>query len=236
MAKIVVLQHHPAETLGNIAGALEGCALAWQYVRIFDGHPVPHDMKGAGGLIVMGGPMGVYQQERYPFIRDELRLIENAINAKLPVLGVCLGAQIVAAALGAKVEKNPAGKEIGWYPVGMSAAARDDGLFGGAAETITPFHWHGDVFDLPRDAVALASSDRTLCQAFRYGGNVYALQFHIEVTRDGVAAMADAFARELEREKIDAAAMVTQWNKYGAALERLADTAFTRWAAPIEGT
>ncbi len=236
MAKIVVLQHHPAEALGNIAGALEGCALAWQYVRIFDGHPVPRDMKGAGGLIVMGGPMGVYQHERYPFIRDELKLIESAAAAKLPVLGVCLGAQMVAAALGAKVEKNPAGKEIGWYPVQTSPAARDDRLFRGVADTITPFHWHGDTFELPRDAVALASSERTPCQGFRYADNVYALQFHIEVTRDGIAAMADAFARELEREKIDGASMVNLWDEYGAELERLADTVFTRWAAPIEGT
>ncbi len=236
MAKIVVLQHHPAEALGNIAGALEGCALAWQYVRIFDGHPVPRDLKGAGGLIVMGGPMGVYQQERYPFIRDELKLIESAAAAKLPVLGVCLGAQMVAAALGAKVVKNPAGKEIGWYPIRMSAAARDDRLFRGIAETITPFHWHGDIFELPDGAVALASSERTPCQAFRHGDNVHALQFHIEVTRGGVAAMADAFARELEREKIDGAAMVSQWSEYGAALEQLAETVFTRWAAPIEGT
>jgi GMP synthase (glutamine-hydrolysing) len=236
MAKVVVLQHHPVEALGNIAGALEGCALAWQYVRIFDGQPVPRDLKGAGALIVMGGPMGVYQHERYPFIRDELKLIESAVAAKMPVLGVCLGAQMVAAALGAKVEKNPAGKEIGWHPVRLSPLARDDRLLRDADETVMPFHWHGDIFEAPAGAVALASSGRTPCQAFRYGDNVYALQFHIEVTRDGVAAMADAFARELEREKIDAAAMVNQWNEHGAAIERLSDTVFSRWAGPIEGT
>ena len=164
MAKIIVLQHHPAENLGAIADALEGAALAWQYVRIHDGHPVPKDMKGAGGLIVMGGPMAVYQTDRFPFLKDEMRLVETAVAQGRPVLGVCLGAQIVAAALGAKVEKNPAGKEIGWAPVRLSAAAQEDQLFRGVAKTIIPFHWHGDHFETPRDATALAQWNKRKCE------------------------------------------------------------------------
>src|SRR6202795_3121884 len=112
MAKIYILQHHPVENLGTIADALEGAALAWQYVRVADGQPVPANMKGAGGLIVMGGPMGVYQTDRYSWLRDEMRLIEDAMKLNLPVLGVCLGAQILAAALRAKVEPNPARKQL----------------------------------------------------------------------------------------------------------------------------
>ncbi|MGB9381975.1 type 1 glutamine amidotransferase, partial [Candidatus Binatus sp.] len=91
MAKIYVLQHHPVENLGTIADALEASALAWQYIRVNDGQPVPASMKNAGGLIVMGGPMGVYQTDRYPWLRDEMRLIEDAMKSDLPVLGVCLG-------------------------------------------------------------------------------------------------------------------------------------------------
>lgn len=236
MAKIIVLQHHPAENLGNIAGALEGAALAWQYVRIHDGHPVPKDMKSAGGLIVMGGPMAVYQTDRFPFLKDEMRLIEAAVAQGKPVLGVCLGAQIVAAALGAQVERNPAGKEIGWAPVRLSATAQADQLFRGVAETITPFHWHGDHFAAPRGAVALASSDKTPCQAFRYGEKTWALQFHLEVTRTGIENMAIAFARELDHEKISARAMLADSSAFLPALEPLAETIFSRWAAPIQGT
>jgi GMP synthase (glutamine-hydrolysing) len=236
MAKVYVLQHHPAEALGNIAEALEGAALAWQYVRLFDGHPVPANMKGAGGLIVMGGPMSVYQTERYPFLKDEMHLIQSAVEEKRPVLGVCLGGQIVAAALGAKVEKNPRGKEIGWYPVQLTPAAKNDRLFADVPETIMPFHWHGDHFDLPSGAVALANSDRTPCQAFRYGDNAYAIQFHIEVTRDSVAGMAEAFAKELDREKIDAAEMIAWYDTYGTPLAQMAARVFGRWAAPIQGT
>jgi GMP synthase (glutamine-hydrolysing) len=236
MAKILVLQHHPVENLGTIADALEEAALAWQYVRVHEGHPVPGDMKGAGGLIVMGGPMGVYQADRYPFLRDEMRLIESAAKDNLPILGVCLGAQIVAAALGANVTKNPAGKEIGWHPVSLSAAANEDRLFTGVAAKITPFHWHGDIFELPAGAVSLAESDKTPCQAFRYGDNAYALQFHLEVTGDAVAAMAAEWPRQLEREKISADQMIAASEKHSADIRNVADLVFGRWAGPIQKT
>ena len=235
MAKIYVLQHHPAENLGTIADALEGAALAWQYIRVNDGQPVPADMKGAGGLIVMGGPMSVYQTDRYPWLRDEMKLIEDAMKLNLPVLGVCLGAQILAAALGAKVERNPNGKEIGWYPIELQDSAKEDRLMRGLPATITPFHWHGDIFELPPGAVSLASSEKTPCQAFRQGDNAYGFQFHFEVTLDGVGAMASAFSKELVREKIPAEQMVAQTAEFLPSLERFSEKVFSRWASPVQG-
>ena len=235
MAKIYVLQHHPVENLGTIADALEGNALAWQYVRVADGQPVPANMKGAGGLIVMGGPMGVYQTDRYPWLRDEMRLIEDAMKLNLPVLGVCLGAQILAAALGAKVQRNPNGKEIGWHPIRLEAAAREDRLCSDLPATLTPFHWHGDIFEVPSGAVSLASSEKTPCQAFRYGDKTWGFQFHFEVTSESVAAMAEAFAKDLDREKIAADAMIARAAEFTPSLEKVADTVFSRWASPIQG-
>ncbi|HKN12934.1 MAG TPA: type 1 glutamine amidotransferase [Candidatus Binatus sp.] len=235
MAKIYVLQHHPVENLGTIADALEGAALAWQYVRVADGQPVPANMKGAGGLIVMGGPMGVYQTDRYPWLRDEMRLIEDAMKLNLPVLGVCLGAQILAAALGAKVDRNPNGKEIGWHPIRLHDSAKDDRLMRGLPATMTPFHWHGDIFDLPPGAISLASSEKTPCQAFRMGDQAYGFQFHFEVTREGVAAMAEAFAKELVRENIPADRMITQAAELTPPLENISEKVFSRWASPIQG-
>ncbi|MFI5352865.1 MAG: type 1 glutamine amidotransferase [Candidatus Binatales bacterium] len=235
MAKIWVMQHHPVENLGRIAEALAASALAWQYVRSFAGQPVPEDMKGAGGLIVMGGPMGVYDQDRYPFLRDELRLIEAALRDGRPVLGVCLGSQLLAAALGAKVVRGPA-KEIGWYPVNLLADARDDRLFGGAPDSFTALHWHGDVFDLPARAVALASSEKTPLQAYRYGENVYGLLFHIEPDAAIVAGMVREFAGELAEARVDGAAIVAAANQRIAAMADLAELVFGRWAAPIQGT
>ncbi|HZC46481.1 MAG TPA: type 1 glutamine amidotransferase [Candidatus Acidoferrum sp.] len=235
MAKIYVLQHHPAENLGTVADALEGAALAWQYVRVNDGQQLPENMKGAGGLIIMGGPMAVYQTDRYPWLRDEMRLIEDAVKSNLPVLGVCLGAQILAAALGAKVDRNPNGKEIGWHPIRLHDSAKDDRLLHGMPATITSFHWHGDIFELPAGAVSLASSEKTPCQAFRHGDKTYGFQFHLEVTQESVAAMAAAFAKELIRENIPADRMIAQAAEFLPQLERISDTVFSRWASPIQG-
>ena len=235
MAKVYVLQHHAVENLGTIADALEGAALAWQYVRVDKDQPVPRDMKGAGGLIVMGGPMGVYQTERYPWLRDEMALINDAIARNIPVLGVCLGAQILAAALGAKVERNPNGKEIGWHPIRVAAAAKQDRLLCDLPESMTPFHWHGDIFELPAGAVSLASSEKTPCQAFRYGDKTWGFQFHFEVTSEAVGAMAEAFAKELDREKIAPDKMIARAVEFAPALEKIADQVFSRWASPIQG-
>ena len=223
MAKIYVLQHHRVENLGAIADALEGAALAWQYLRVHDGQPVPPSMKGAGGLIVMGGPMGVDQTDRYPWLRDEMRLIEDAMKSNLPVLG-------------AKVDRNPNGKEIGWHPIRLDDSAKHDRLMCDLSETMTPFHWHGDIFDLPPGAVSLASSEKTPCQAFRHGDKAYGFQFHFEVTGEGVAAMAEAFANELNRENIAADRMIAQAAEFTASLENISDTVFSRWASPIQGT
>ena len=235
MAKVWVLQHHPAENLGAIADALESAALAWQYVRVFDGHPVPADMKGAGGLIVMGGPEAVYQLDRYPYLRAEMALIESALKAGRPVLGVCLGSQLLAAALGASV-RRAAHKEIGWYPVRLRPEAKDDRLLRGLPEEFVACHWHGDIFDLPSDAVALAASELTELQAFRYGDNAWGLLFHAEMTQRIIAALVGEFGEGLKRVGIDGDEILASAPRHLTALSKIAETIFSRWAAPIQGT
>jgi len=235
MAKILVLQHHPAENLGAIADALEEAALAWQYVRVFDGHPIPKDVKGLGGLIVMGGAETVYQLDRYPYLRDEMALIESALRADKPILGVCLGSQLLAAALGSKVRRGEQ-REIGWYPVRMSDNAKDDRLMRGLPAEFVAAHWHSDVFDLPQDAVTLASSDETPVQAYRYGAKAYGLLFHAEMTSEILAALVSEFGEGLKRVGIDGDAMVIEAEKHFATLRRIGDTIFGHWASPIQGT
>jgi GMP synthase (glutamine-hydrolysing) len=128
--EVYVLQHIPCETLGTIADALTSQGITAHYLRSFAGEAVPRDMADAAGLIIMGGPMGVYEQDHYPYLRDELLLIENALRLEKPVLGVCLGSQLLAAALGAEVKKNTA-KEIGWYPIALTDTAHQDHLWKG---------------------------------------------------------------------------------------------------------
>src|SRR6202049_1778581 len=235
MAKVYVLQHHPAENLGAIAEALESAALAWKYVRVFDGHPVPADMKGAGGLIVMGGPEAVYQLDRYPYLRAEMALIESALKVGRPILGVCLGSQLLAAALGANV-RRAAHKEIGWYPATLRSEAKDDRLLRGLPEQFVACHWHSDIFDLPAGAVALASSELTEVQAFRYDENAWGLLFHAEMTETVVAALVSEFGEGLKRVGIDGDATLEWAPKHLAGLGNIAETIFSRWAAPIQGT
>jgi GMP synthase (glutamine-hydrolysing) len=235
MAKIVVLQHHPAENLGVAAEALEAAALAWQYVRVHDGQPIPKESRGAGGLIVMGGPQTVYQLDRYPYLRDEMHLIEDALKANKPVLGICLGSQLVAAALGAKVYRG-AQREIGWYPVRLSDAAQDDRLMRGLPGEFVAAHWHSDVFDLPEGAVALASSERTPVQAFRYRDNVYGVLFHAEVTAEILGALVGEFGEGLKRVGIDGDAIVADAERHLPRLNQIGETIFSRWARPIQGT
>jgi GMP synthase (glutamine-hydrolysing) len=234
MAKIWVIQHHPVENLGNIAEALEGAALAWQYVRTFEGQPVPTDMKGAGGLILMGGPQSVYDDAaQFPSSRDELRLIESALKDDRPVLGVCLGSQLLAAALGAKVYKG-ARREIGWHPVRLTPEAKDDRLLSGVPEQFTGFHWHGDIFDLPRDAVTLASSEITPIQAFRYREKAYGFLFHLEVSEMSVQAMVRSFTDEVKHASLRDSILGGIDNV--EPLAEIGETVFGRWARPIQGT
>ncbi len=235
MAKVIVLQHHPAENLGTIAEALAGSALAWQYVRVHEGHLIPREIGSAGGLIVMGGPQTVYQEERYPFLRDEIRLIEAALKENKPILGVCLGSQLLAAALGAKVYRG-AEREIGWFRVRLSDAAKDDRLLRSLAQDFMAAHWHSDVFDLPAGATALASSEKTAVQGFKYGDNAYGMLFHAEMTGEILNALVAEFGEDLKRVGIDGDAILNAAPEHLPPLGHIGETIFTRWATPIQGT
>ncbi len=131
MLEISVLQHSPCENLGGIGPVLQNHGLAPRYLRTHLGEPVPTGMDEAAALLLLGGPMGVYDRARYPFLGDEMRLIEQALKLERPVLGICLGSQLLAAVLGAEVKPGPA-KEIGWYPVQLHDNSRSDRLWSDA--------------------------------------------------------------------------------------------------------
>jgi len=169
---VFVFQHSPCETLGVIAQTLASVGCVVRYIRSYAGESIPATLGETAGLIVMGGPMGVYESARYPFLLEEMRLIGEALRAGTPILGVCLGSQLLAGTLGAQVVRA-ASKEIGWHPVTLAASAKEDRLWSGVEQSFMAFHWHGDIFELPQGAVALASSAATACQAFRYSEQAY---------------------------------------------------------------
>jgi GMP synthase (glutamine-hydrolysing) len=218
--------------LGTIEDILRGHQIGFSYVETHAGKPVPGEMADKAGLIVMGGPMGVYEQAQYPFLRDEMQLIKSALKLGRPVLGVCLGSQLLAAVLGAEVRKGER-KELGWHAVTLSELAAQDALFGGVSPEFWPFHWHGDVFSLPKEGVGLASSRQTPCQAFRYGKNAYGILFHLEVTREQISQMLLDFAEELRQAGGNAADIAEQTPRRLPALEGIAGGVFGGWAAML---
>lgn len=204
-----VLQHVAPEGPGRIAEALESAGFDVALTRIDRGEPVPKTLDGAAALVVMGGPMGVYEADVHPHLRDELRLIETALRAEAPFLGVCLGSQLLAAALGARVYPGSK-KEIGWFPITTKDASATDPVFANAPRTFDALHWHGDVFELPNGAVSLARSALTKHQAFRHGACAYGVLFHLEADAQQVRAMTTTFADELTAENIAGDALVAK--------------------------
>ncbi len=226
---VLAFRHVPFEDVGLIAPALAARGIELVYADAFRPTEAQPDWHSAAGLLLMGGPMSA--NDDLPFIRREIGIIEAALAAGRPVLGVCLGAQLLARALGARVYRNPV-KEIGWAPVYWTEAARQDRLFGGLPSPETVFHWHGETFDLPEGAEWLAWSDACRNQAFRAGSNAYGLQFHLEVTPEMISAWCreDANSGDLRElgTPIDPDA-------HAAGVARLAATVFDRWASLIRG-
>jgi GMP synthase (glutamine-hydrolysing) len=231
-APVLIIRHEEVEGPGHIARALERAGLAYRVVRVDRREPVPDALHEAPGLVVMGGPMGVYEADRYPHIGDEVRLIRSALEGGRPVLGICLGSQLLAHALGARVYPGPS-KEIGWYDITLSPAASADPLWRGVASPFPALVWHGDVFDLPPGATPLAASALTPLQAYWAGGNTYGLLFHLEVDAAQVQDMCRVFRGELEAEHLDAATLVAEAERHLPGTSRVADAVFSRWAAGV---
>jgi GMP synthase (glutamine-hydrolysing) len=224
MKQVLLIQHEEFEGPGTLAAALSACEL--RTVRTFAGDPVPAGL-AEDGLVVLGGGMGVYEADRYPHLRDEMRLLAKAVGEGKPVLGICLGSQLLAAALGATVGKAHR-KEIGWYGVALNG---DDELFRGLPREFAAFHWHGDAFTLPEGASALASSALTPLQAFRARPLAWGIQFHLETDAQVLGAMLSGGEAELREAGIDAAAIRA---RAAAELPRLREVGlqvFSRWAA-----
>jgi GMP synthase-like glutamine amidotransferase len=192
---VLVLQHLAAEGPALVATALRSAGLD-VVVHRTDLDPSVPALDGHRGLVVMGGPSGAGSDEGFPSRRAELGLLAKALDYEIPVLGVCLGAQLLAVAAGGTVLRGPAGPEIGWGQVSVTGAAIDDPLFAVGPFSATVLHWHHDTFTLPPGASLLASSKAYENQAFRVGPSAWGLQFHAEVDEAAVRTFVSTFAAD----------------------------------------
>ena len=179
--QFLVLQQVESEDPGIFGECLERSGLEVLFIRIQEQDEVPESARDLCGALILGGPMNVEEAGRLFYLEEEMKLIRDCRKRKVPVLGICLGAQLLAAACGARVFAGPA-REIGWYPVELSPDSRRDPLFAGFPERLTVFQWHGQTFERPRGAVRLAGSALYENQAFRLGAELWGLQFHLEIT------------------------------------------------------
>lgn len=177
-SRLVILQHVEWEGPGMIAREAQKRGYGLD-IRRLDREDALPDPDYVDGLVVMGGPLGAYEEEQFPFLRNECELLATVTRRGMPVLGVCLGAQLLAKALGAEVFPGH-GVEIGCGSIELTPAGQSDALFAGVGHTLPVFNWHGDTFTLPEGAELLASSPMYQHQAFRFGRRAYGLQFHVE--------------------------------------------------------
>jgi GMP synthase-like glutamine amidotransferase len=193
LMNVQVLQHAPFEGLAVIGSLLEAKGASIKAARLFE-TPVLPSLAGIDLVIAMGGPMSVNDETEFPWLIDEKRFIREAVRKGIPVLGVCLGSQLIASALGARVYRNSQ-KEIGWFPV---TSAHPSGEAFQFPEKLEVFHWHGETFDLPTGAVHLAQSEACKHQAFQVGRRTIGLQCHLEVTPEAAKAFVDHCGAELK--------------------------------------
>jgi GMP synthase (glutamine-hydrolysing) len=224
----LVLSHVAFEDLGTLEAPLRAHGLAIETVDVATARFPLAQAEACDLLVVLGGPIGVYDQQDYPFLMDEKACISQRLAARRPVLGICLGAQLMAAALGARVYPGERGAEIGWAP--LEAAQHPPAWFAPLLEPgISVFHWHGDTFDLPPGARHLAQSALYAQQAFAFGDFALGLQFHPEVTARGLERWYVGHACELHHANLAAARLRSAAREHSTALEAAAARFWKMW-------
>ncbi|MDW7725886.1 MAG: type 1 glutamine amidotransferase [Candidatus Methanoperedens sp.] len=193
--KIHYIQHVPFEDMANIEVWAKEKGYKISGTKLFNNETLPQ-MEDFDWLVIPGGPMNIYEEKTYPWLAVEKKFIAKAITARKTLLGICLGAQLIAHVLGAKIKRNNF-TEIGWFPVTLTAEAKSSPVFAALPEKFTAFHWHGDTFEIPPGAVRVAESEACANQAFVYSDRVIGLQFHLEYSPGSISRMIENCGDEL---------------------------------------
>ena len=228
MSEVLIIQHQAGEGPGTIEEELLGAGHKVRKVRVDEGDKVPSEVGSLSGLVVMGGSMGVGDQGKLTHLKDEIALLKQFLVAEKPILGVCLGAQLLAAALGSEVGAGE--KEIGWIPVRKMPDAFKDTVLRRLPENFPALLWHGDHFPLPKGAAHLLSTDKCGCAAFRHGKKAYGLVPHLEMTAAMVDEMVAGSRKELAAAGVEAGQILEDTSEHAEPAEELARVMWRAWA------
>ena len=190
-----MFQNEECEHLGVFSKILNENNISYQYIKLYEEEEIPN-LNDYSAIIILGGPMNVYEERKYPFLKKENSSIKEALKINKPMLGICLGAQIIARAAGAKVYPAKR-KEIGWFTLNLTTGGIENDVFRGLERQFTVFQWHGDTFDMPTGSNKLVTSNLIPNQAFSIGKTTYALQFHLEVTKQMILVWMKRYEDEL---------------------------------------
>ena len=230
MPTLTCFQHIDCEGPGSLWDALKAKKVGVEILKPFKGDPIPDHL--GDGLVVLGGPMGVYEEKKFPWMTEELNAVRRCLKNSIPVLGVCLGSQMLAHAAGGQVFRG-AMPEVGWYPITLTPTGHLDQLLLEIPSSFDAFHWHGDTFTLPEDAQRLAGSDYYPNQIFKVGNNAYGFQCHLETTEEMIRSWASIYAKELTPQggPIRPEQIETRLSERAHALKAIGEKVFSRFAA-----
>lgn len=221
---VLIVQHIECEGPGYLGDFLHDNGIEYEIARMYEGEQLPENFDV---LIVLGGPMNVYEEQRYPYLKRLNTTIKNFVIMGGHYLGFCLGGQLLAKALGAKVRRNQT-KEVGNFEIQLTDGGVEDPLFKGFEQVFPALEWHGDTFEIPTGAIKLVESELCANQAFRFK-NAYGLQFHLEATPEMLAEWVKVYEDELTEEGIDAAALIEETNKKADIYRELSNRLFANF-------
>lgn len=231
MASLLLIQHQKVEGPGTVEEEILAAGHTIQTVRLDQGGKIPGELGSFGGLVVMGGTMGVNDQDQLPHLKEEIALLKLFLKAERPVLGICLGAQLLAAAAGSEVKAGE--KEIGWFTVRKLPDAFKDPVLRRLPENFLAFLWHGDHFALPKGAAHLLSTEKCGCAGFRLGKKAYGLVAHLEMTAAMVDEMVAGSRKELGAAGVEVAQILEETSEHCETAEELGRMMWRAWAGLV---